>query len=246
MNILITGASRGIGRAIALDFAHARQGLPKNYKHTFYCIYNKSIDEMTKVHTELSRENISFPYSADITNRRQVKETIAYFQTHGSFYIDILVNNAGILRNRTLKNMTYKEWDECLNVNLNGVFNVTKEVLPYMNQYGNIVNITSISGITGNFGQTNYSAAKAGVIGFTKSLAKELGKDRIRVNAVAVGLCETDIINDIPKGVIDSIVQQMPLKRMSTPEEVARLVRFITMEDTYSTGAVYDFTGGLI
>lgn len=241
-SIMITGASRGIGRAIALELA-------KTGQHVFYCIYHKNKNAMAEVQRELIEKYkcVCFVTAANIAVRDDVNKAIDYFKSVDTgFGVDILINNAGKLRNRTLKKMSWDEWHDCINVNLHGVFNVTQSILPYMHKYGCIINITSISGITGNFGQTNYSAAKAGVIGFTKSLAKELGKDYIRVNAVAVGLCETDIINDIPIAVVADFIGKIPFKRLSEPAEVAKLVRFITMEDTYSNGAVFDITGGLI
>ena len=240
MKIFITGASRGIGRAIALELSN------NNIPQIFYSIYNKNINAMKEVHELLSKKNIDFPYQADITDREAIKSAIEWFKTQSTFNVDILINNAGILRDRTLRKMSDEEWDECIGVNLTGIYNVTKAVLPYMNQGGRIINITSMSGITGNFGQTNYASAKAGVIGFTKSLAKELGRDNIRVNVVVVGLCETDMSKSIPEVAIQSFVDRMPLKRMSKPEEIAKLVRYIAFEDTYCTGAIFDASGGIL
>ena len=244
MNILITGASRGIGRAIVFELSKSNK---TNECYTFYSLYNKNMDAMREVHIQIIKDkNISFPFQANVADRKAVISAIEYFKKESTFKVDVLINNAGILRDRTLKKMTDEEWDECIGVNLTGIYNVTKAVLPYMNQGGRIINITSMSGITGNFGQTNYASAKAGVIGFTKSLAKELGRNNIRVNVVVVGLCETDMSKSIPEVAIQSFVDRMPLKRMSKPEEIARLVRYIAFEDTYCTGAIFDASGGIL
>ena len=239
-SVFITGASRGIGRAIALEFANISPTI-------FFTTYNKNVEAMEEVHKLImSKGCINFPFKVNVTNRRDINNMIRHFVgIDTKFGIDVLVNNVGILRDRTLKNMTDEEWDEVIGVNLTGVYNITKAILPYMNNGGCIVNITSMSGLTGNFGQCNYASAKAGVIGFTKSLAKELGRNKIRVNVVVVGLCDTDMSRSIPKVAIDSFIERMPLKRMSTPEEVAKIVKFIC-DDSYCTGAMFDVSGGLI
>jgi NAD(P)-dependent dehydrogenase (short-subunit alcohol dehydrogenase family) len=242
----ITGASRGIGRAIALELAKV------STNNVFYLTYNnlKNIDKILELEKEIHElGNWTYHVKMDVSDRAEVASAVNYLFHNSPIFTDklnVLINNAGILRDRTLKNMSNEEWDECIGVNLTGIFNVTKRLLPYMDKGGSIINITSTVALTGNFGQTNYSAAKAGVIGFTKSLAKELGRDEIRVNAIAVGLCDTDILKPVPKEALDRFIQKLPLKRMATPEEVAKLVRYMAIENKYSTGAIFDFTGGMI
>ena len=160
-------------------------------------------------------------------------------------YLDILVNNAGAISDRSLKNMTREQWDSVVSTNLDGVFNVTKNALPLIRKGGRIINISSIVGINGNHGQTNYSASKAGIIGFTKSLAKELGKDGITANAVAPGVIDTDMTKNIPFIRKKIILSMIPLGRTGTPEDVANLVMFLASEKSgYITGQVIRIDGG--
>jgi len=238
---MITGASRGIGKATALEFG-------KSGNNNFYLCCKSDVADMFDTKDKLLLlNNDVIIRKLDVTDRPNIRREFAMLGIiHPEFKVDVLINNAGILRDRTLKNMTDEEWDEVIAVNLTGVYNITKTVLPFMNKGGCIVNITSMSGLTGNFGQCNYASAKAGVIGFTKSLAKELGRDKIRVNVVVVGLCDTDMSRSIPKIAVDSFVERMPLKRMSTSEEVAKIVKFICDGDSYCTGSVFDVSGGLI
>ena len=160
--------------------------------------------------------------------------------------IDVLVNNAGITRDRTFVKMSKEEWDEVINVNLNGVFNVTKAVIGIMIEQGSgtIINISSIVGEIGNFGQTNYSASKAALIGFTKSLAKEVARKGIRVNAIAPGFVDTEMTRKIPENVKNKILEQIPMGRFATPEEVADAVLFLCNAG-YITGTVIDVNGGM-
>jgi 3-oxoacyl-[acyl-carrier protein] reductase len=231
-SIFITGVSKGIGRAIALDFG-------KSGCHHFY-ISHKDYDNMERfqsIKTILEQNcNIVTGMYLDVTNRIWLNKLVK------NLNID---NNAGIIQDHTLKNMNEDEWDNVINVNLTGMFNVTKAFLPFIQRGGCIINITSIKGIIGGFGQCNYAASKAGMIGFTKSLAKEVAKNDIRVNAIACGYIDTDITKTIPKEYMDKILESIPMKRMGTPEEIAKTVRFICENGTYCTGQTYIIDGGL-
>jgi len=161
--------------------------------------------------------------------------------------VDILVNNAGIVMDKTFVRMDLETWQRVLSVNLNGAFNCTKAFIEDMleRKFGRIINITSIVGQTGNFGQANYAASKAGIIGLTKTLAKELARKGITVNAVAPGFIDTDILNTMPPEVREKILKQIPMQRFGKPEEIARLVRFLVTEADYITGQVIGINGGI-
>jgi len=163
--------------------------------------------------------------------------------------IDILINNAGITRDATLEKMTPDEWQQVIDVNLKGVFNCTKAISKYMvaNSYGRIINTSSIVGIYGNYGQTNYVASKAGVIGMTKVWARELGKKGITVNAVAPGFIATEMVKTIPKKIIDAVTDKTPLKRLGTPEDVANAYLFLASDEaSFINGTVLNVDGGLV
>ena len=187
---LITGASRGIGEAVAIEFA-------KNGANVIINYYNDK-NEAEAVVGKVKKYGVnSIAVKADVSNFDEVKKMAGTIQKNFG-KVDILVNNAGIVKDRTLKKMTLDEWHAVINTNLNGVFYVTKAILPLMKESGRIISIASIVGLYGNFGQCNYAAAKAGIIGFTKSLAKELGKKKITVNAVAPGFVKTSITKNMP------------------------------------------------
>lgn len=235
---LVTGASRGIGNAIALALAKEGADIIVNYASN-----SRKAEELVEKVKGLGQEGITV--KADVSNYEEVGKMME--ETEKAFKkIDILVNNAGIVRDRTLKNMSQEEWNEVISTNLTSVFNVTKQALPLMGQGGRIINISSIIGQYGNFGQTNYAAAKAGIIGFTKSLAKELGKKKITVNAIAPGFIKTDITKDIPffkKKVLNYLI---PLKEEGSPEDIAEVVVFLASEKAkYITGSVINVDGGL-
>jgi len=234
---LVTGANGGIGSAIAL-----RLGM-----NAFKVILNYHInkDKVIEIASSLGEEN-TLLVEADITNIEAVNEMVSKaLKKFGR--IDVLVNNAGITRDRTFVKMSKEEWDEVINVNLNGVFNVTKAVIPIMIRQGSgtIINISSIVGEIGNFGQTNYSASKAALIGFTKSLAKEVARKGIRVNAIAPGFVDTEMTRKIPENVKNKILEQIPMGRFAAPEEIADVVLFLC-NASYITGAVIDVNGGMI
>ena len=235
---LVTGASRGIGKAIALGLAKEGANVVVNYSNS-----GKKAEDVVNEIKKLNSKSIAL--KADVSNFDEVKRMID--STKKIFKkVDILVNNAGIIRDRTLKKMSIEEWNRVININLSGVFNVTKLVLPLMDVGGRIINISSVVGQNGNFGQCNYSASKAGIIGFSKSLAKELGKKKITVNVIAPGYIKTDITKDIPffkKKILKYII---PLREEGVPEDIANVAVFLASEKArYMTGSVVNVDGGL-
>ena len=236
---LITGATRGIGKEIALELARNGFDIAVNYRGT--------IDEDLKKEIEANNVRCEF-VEADVSNFEQcesmIKETI---EKYGR--IDVLVNNAGITKDGLIMRMKKEDFEAVIDVNLVGTFNVTRNVIPYMikQKSGRIINVSSVVGVAGNAGQTNYSASKAGVIGFTKSLAKEVASRNILVNAIAPGFIDTDMTKVLSDNVKEGINAQIPLKRMGTPNEVARVVKFLASEDSsYVTGQVINIDGGMV
>ena len=239
--VLITGGTRGIGSEIAKKFAKEGCNLVLNY-------VSDSTD-VEKIKSEFDEYGIDvLVLKADVSVfedcENLVKEAIAKFGK-----IDILVNNAGITKDTLIAMMKEDAFDKVIDVNLKGTFNVTKNVVPYMmkKRNGNIINISSVVGIVGNAGQSNYAASKAGIIGFTKSLAKELAPRNIRVNAVAPGFIDTDMTSVLSDKVKENINLQIPLKRMGKAEEVANVVSFLANdESSYITGQVINVDGGMV
>ena len=238
---LITGATRGIGREIALELAANGFDIAVNYRS------EKDIPEDLK--KEIESHNVRCEFvQADVSNFEQcesmVKDAIDKFGR-----IDVLVNNAGITRDGLIMRMKKEDFEAVIDVNLVGTFNVTRNVIPYMikQRSGRIISLSSVVGVAGNAGQTNYSASKAGVIGFTKSLAKEVASRNILVNAVAPGFIDTDMTKVLSDSVKEGINAQIPLKRMGTPKEVAKVVKFLASEDSsYVTGQVINIDGGMV
>ena len=238
--IVVTGGSRGIGRAICLAFADSHSTVYFNYSSN-HDAANATRDMIVKAGGSASG------ISADIASESAVT---AFFQQIllETGRIDVLVNNAGITRDNLLVRMKESDWDEVMRVNLKGVFHCTKAVAkPMIKQHsGRIINITSVVGAMGNAGQSNYAAAKAGIIGFTKSMARELASRNITVNAVAPGYIETDMTHSLTEKVKESMIQQIPLGRFGAPGDVAQTVRFLASENAaYITGQVIHVSGGM-
>ncbi|UCD92569.1 MAG: 3-oxoacyl-[acyl-carrier-protein] reductase [Methanobacteriota archaeon] len=237
---VVTGASRGIGREIALALARNGADVVINYRSS-----DEDADDLARVVDELGEQ--AWVYSADVGEMDQVKEMKRSVEKHMG-KVDILVNNAGINRDTMFSKMEEDAWKEVFSVNMNGVFNCTKVFLEHLEQstYPRIINITSIVGQMGNVGQANYAASKAGIIGFTKSLAKELARKGINVNAIAPGFIETDMLSGVPDEVRKKIVSLIPMRRFGKPEEVARAVVFLASDDAdYITGHVLNINGGM-
>jgi acetoacetyl-CoA reductase len=237
---VVTGAARGIGRAIAEELGRNGATVIVNYAHS----QAAAEEVVARLHQTGSPEAIAL--HADVSDKAQaqqlIDETIRRFG-----HIDVLVNNAGITRDRTLKKMAPDEWDQVIQTDLSSDFYTVKAALPcFMEQnHGRIVNISSYNGEVGSFGQVNYSAAKAGIIGFTKAAALELAHYHVTVNAVAPGYTDTDMFAEVPAEVKQKIIERIPLGRLATPEDVAKVVRFLVVDGDYITGAVIDVNGGL-
>ncbi|MCK4717948.1 MAG: 3-oxoacyl-[acyl-carrier-protein] reductase [Thermoplasmata archaeon] len=237
---LVTGASRGIGRAIVEALAEAGADVAVNYRSS------EEKAEMVAMGAEAIGAD-TWTYRADISHIGEVEEMRAVVEKYFG-KIDILVNNAGINVDMLFKKMDQESWNKVIQVNLNGVFNCTSTFLDHLmeSEHGRIINITSIVGQMGNIGQANYAASKAGVIGMTKSLAKELARNKITVNAIAPGFIETDMVSGIPDKVKEKILAQIPLRRFGMPEEIGKAVAFLTSDDaSYITGHVLNINGGM-
>lgn len=236
---MVTGAGQGIGKATALKFAQEGAAI-------VVCDLNDdAVRQTVAACEETGVEALGF--SLNVTDRaaldQMVADAVARFGG-----IDVLVNNAGITRDARLEKMSADEFDSVIDVNLKGVFNVAQSVIHTMVAQGSgvILNASSVVGIYGNFGQTNYAAAKFGVIGFTKTWARELGPKGIRVNAVAPGFIETSMLSSVPDNVLTKMCEQVPLKRLGRPEEIASIYAFLASDDaSYVNGAVIEATGGL-
>ena len=239
---LITGGSRGIGRATAVRLARDGSRIALNYKG------NAAAAEEAKHLVELTGSTaalIQGDVSQDGEAERVMKEALEF----GGGRLDILVNNAGITRDNLLLRMSAEEWDAVLDLNLRGTFLITKAALrPMMKQRaGRIVNVSSVAGLVGNAGQANYSAAKAGVIGFTKTVAREMASRNITVNAVAPGFVPTDLTDALPQEVKDALLKQIPLGRFGAAEDIANAIAFLASDDAaYITGQVLVVDGGMV
>lgn len=236
----VTGGARGIGAAITRSLAEAGVKIAAGY--------SRGAETAEKFKKELEGKGASISiHQGRVDSPEDCERVIKEAMDHWG-RIDFLINNAGITIDKTVRRMTDKDWTDVLDVNLAGAFRMTKAVLEHMIERGSgrIVNISSVIGQTGNIGQANYAASKAGLFGFTKSLALETAQRGITVNAVAPGFIATEMVGMIPKEILDKIVERIPQRRLGKPEEVARVVRFLLEdESSYITGAVFNINGGL-
>jgi acetoacetyl-CoA reductase len=236
--VIVTGSSKGIGATIAKEFAKRGAKVVVNYNSSSAAA-ESVVDEITQF------GGTAIACKANVAHIEEAKLLIE--KTKNEFgRIDILINNAGITRDRTFRKMTAEEWHEVINVNLNSIYYTTSAVINTMleQKYGRIINISSIIGQAGGFGQTNYSAAKAGMIGFTKSLALETAKSGITVNAVCPGYIETEMTAEIPANVMEQIINRIPMKRLGQTSEVAEACLFLATSD-YITGQCINVNGGV-
>lgn len=240
-NVIITGATRGIGREIALTLAKNGANIAINYRN-FNSELEALINEIKSFGVDVLAIKCDVSVSDDVDNF--VKEVKSHFKT-----IDVLVNNAGITKDGLILRMKEKDFDDVLDVNLKGTFNTTKFVSSIMvrQKCGKIINISSVVGITGNSGQCNYAASKAGVIGFSKSVARELSSRNINVNVIAPGYINTDMTKNLPDKIKEEVVKSIPMKRIGEPKEVANLVLFLSSNlSDYITGQVINVDGGMV
>ncbi|MGF6570758.1 3-oxoacyl-[acyl-carrier-protein] reductase [Paraburkholderia fungorum] len=236
---IVTGAGQGIGAATALKFA-------KEGARVAVCDMNHdAVSHVVAACHAAGAEALGF--TLDVTNRAAVDDMVG--ATRERFrQIDVLVNNAGITRDARLQKMTLQQFDDVIDVNLRGVFHAAQAVVDTMIAQGSgvILNASSVVGIYGNYGQTNYAAAKFGVIGFTKTWSRELGPKGIRVNAIAPGFIDTPILATVPQDVLAKMREQVPLRRLGTPEEIANIYAFLASDEaSYINGAVIEASGGM-
>ncbi|MFA6597081.1 MAG: 3-oxoacyl-ACP reductase FabG [Ignavibacteriaceae bacterium] len=237
---VITGGAQGIGKATALKFSEEGASI---------VIWDVNEEKGIALAKELSDRGTKAHFTkVDVTKLdstdKAAKEAVEIFST-----IDILINNAGITRDASLAKMTAEQWQQVIDVNLTGVFNCTKAVMPYMieKKYGKIVNTSSVVGLYGNFGQTNYVATKAGIIGMTKVWARELGRKGINVNAVAPGFIATEMVKTVPENILKSLEEKTPLGRLGLPEDIAYAYLFLSSEEAnFINGITLSVDGGLI
>lgn len=240
MVALVTGGSKGIGRNIANKLAE------KGFNVAI--TYNNNLELANDVVEELEKKGVkSFGYKVDVSKKDQVDQLVKSVEKDLGT-VDVLINNAGITKDNLLVRMTEEDWDSVMDVNLKGAFLTTKAVSRSMmkKRYGKIINISSVVGVMGNPGQANYSASKAGLIGFTKSMAKELASRGIRVNAIAPGFIRTDMTDSLSEDVKEAMLSHIPLGYFAEPEEVSNLVQFLAgNESDYITGQVIQIDGGM-
>jgi acetoacetyl-CoA reductase len=237
--VIVTGASRGLGHAIAEEMGRGGAKVVVNYSRS-----KEPAEELAQQISENGSEAIAV--QADVSDagqaERLIQETIDKFGR-----VDVLVNNAGINIDRTLKKLSVEDWDKVIQVDLNSAFYTVHAALPHMMEAGGgkIINMSSFVGEAGNIGQANYSAAKAGLLGFTKTAAKELARYGITVNAICPGFIETDMVASIPEEAREKLLKTVPLGRFGKPNEIARAVRYLVEDGDYITGQSLDINGGV-
>ncbi len=236
--VLVTGGSRGIGAAISLELGAKNFNVVVNY--------NRNSEEANKIVNQIiSSGGTAIALQANIANQ---EECVKLFNEIESRFgvVDILINNAGITRDKSFKKMQLSEWDEVINTNLSSAYNTCQFVINSMieNKYGRIINISSVIGQTGGFGQTNYAAAKAGLIGFSKSLALENAKYGITVNCICPGFINTEMVAEMPSNVLENIKSKIPASRLGEPSDIAKGVTYL-IEASYITGQCININGGL-
>ena len=237
--VVVTGASRGLGRAIAEEMGRGGAKVVVNYSRS-----KESAEELVQRISEDGGEAIAV--QGDVSDPEQAKALIdKTIERFGR--IDVLVNNAGINIDRTLKRLSIEDWDKVIQVDLNSAFYTVHAALPHMMEAGGgkIINMSSFVGEAGNIGQANYSAAKAGLLGFTKTAAKELARNGITVNSICPGFIETDMVAAIPEDAKEKLLKSVPLGRFGKPDEIARAVRFLIEDGDYITGQALDINGGV-
>ncbi|HEY6284763.1 MAG TPA: 3-oxoacyl-ACP reductase family protein, partial [Ktedonobacteraceae bacterium] len=236
--IVVTGSSRGIGHAIADDLGQSGAKVVVNYSHS----KGPAEDLVAKLQQNGSPESVAI--QADVSDAQQaarlIEETIQRFGR-----IDVLVNNAGINVDRSMKNLSVDDWNKVIQNDLSGSFYTVKAALPYFMQQksGKIINISSMNGQVASFGQANYTAAKAGIIGFTKTAALELARSNVTVNAICPGFIATEMWEGMPDKVKEAVLARIPLGRVGTPQEIARAVRYLIVDGDYITGATLNING---
>ncbi len=237
---IITGGGSGIGKEGAVLYC-------KEGAKVVVADFNEEVGQQTVTELKDAGYEASF-FKVNVVNREQVKELVSFaIEKYGK--IDVLINNAGITQDSLLVNMTDEQWDRVIDINLTGVFNCSRAVTPKMIEQGSgrIINTSSVVGVYGNIGQTNYAATKAGVIGMTKSWAKELGPKGINVNAVAPGYIQTEMTKKVPEKILDIIKKKTPLNRLGTPLDVAKIYLFLASNDAdFLNGTVVNVDGGLV
>ncbi len=237
---VVTGAGRGLGRSIAEELGYGGAKVVVNYARS-----KEPAEELVEKLSDNGAEQ-AVAIQADVADAEQagrlIEETIEKFGR-----IDVLVNNAGIVVDRTMKKLTIEDWDKVVQVDLNSCYYTVKAALPYFieQESGKIISISSFVGQAGNFGQTNYAAAKAGIIGFTKAAALELARYNVTVNALAPGFMETEMFEGVPDPARERILNRIPLGRIGRPQEVARAVRFLVEDGDYITGETLSINGGV-
>jgi len=237
--VVVTGASRGIGRAIAEELAHDGAKVVVNYL--------KSKEAAEDLVAKLQQDGCeAVAFQADVSDAAQAANLIGEVVNRFG-RIDVLVNNAGKNVDRTMKNLSIEDWDEVIQSDLSSCFYTVKAALPYFMQQksGKIINISSANGQIPSFGQANYSAAKAGIIGFTRTAALELARSNVTVNAICPGYIATEMVKAIPEKQMETLLARVPLGRVGTPEEVARAVRYLIVDGDYYTGATLSMNGGI-